>query len=99
MAESPLCKRLKEARKAAKLSQKQLGIAAGMDEFSASARMNHYEKGRHTPDYPTLQRISKVLKVPVAYFYADTDDLAMVINLFSMLKKSEKDRILKALQK
>ncbi len=64
MTDSPLCKRLKEARKAAKLSQKQLGIAAGTDEFSASARMNHYEKGRHTPDYSMLKRIAKVLNLP-----------------------------------
>jgi len=40
MAVSPLPKRLKEARLAAGLSQKQLGIAAGIDEFSASPRCN-----------------------------------------------------------
>lgn len=95
MVDSPLCKRLKEARKTAKLSQKQLGIAAGMDEFSASARMNHYEKGRHTPDYPTLQRIAKVLKLPVAYFYAESDELAQLILLFSGMKKADKQIMLK----
>lgn len=47
MAKSPVAKRLKEARLAARLSQKSLGIAAGMDEFSASARMNQYETGKH----------------------------------------------------
>ncbi len=95
MNHSPLCKRLKEACLAAKLSQKKLGIAAGMDEFSASARMNHYEKGRHTPDFPTLQRIAKVLKLPTAYFYAESDDLARWILLFSKLKKSNKVAALK----
>lgn len=39
------CKRLKEARTAAGLSQKKLGIAAGIDEFVASTRINRYEKG------------------------------------------------------
>lgn len=95
---SPLCKRLKEARLTAKLSQKKLGIAAGMDEFSASARMNHYEKGRHTPDYSMLKRIAKVLKLPVAYFYADSDDLALLIKSFSQLKKSNKNLILKKIE-
>jgi transcriptional regulator with XRE-family HTH domain len=95
MDDSPLCKRLKEARSAAKLSQKKLGIAAGMDEFSASARMNHYEKGRHTPDYSMLKRIALVLKLPVAFFYADSDELAHWIVLFTHLKKSERSKMLK----
>ncbi|MHB1949358.1 MAG: helix-turn-helix domain-containing protein [Gammaproteobacteria bacterium] len=97
MDKSPLCKRLKEARLAAKLSQKQLGIAAGMDEFSASARMNHYEKGRHTPDYSTLKRIAKVLKLPVAYFYAESDDLANVVKVFSQFKKTGRTAFLATL--
>jgi transcriptional regulator with XRE-family HTH domain len=97
MDASAFCKRLKDARKAAKLSQKKLGIAAGMDEFSASARMNHYEKGRHMPDYETLKRIAKVLKLPVAYFYAETDELAQFIALFSCQKKSIREMVLKLL--
>jgi transcriptional regulator with XRE-family HTH domain len=97
MAESPICKRLKEARLAAGLSQKKLGIAAGMDEFSASSRMNHYEIGRHQPDFETLKRIGKVLKVPVAYFYAEGDDVAMAIALFYKMSKAERARFLKSL--
>lgn len=98
MEELPLCKRLKEARLLAKLSQKKLGIAAGIDEFSASARMNHYEKGRHTPDYSMLKRIAKVLKLPVAYFYAESDELAQWIKLFNQLKKSKRILILKEIE-
>ena len=64
----PVFKRLKEARKKAGISQKNLGIAAGIDEFSASARMNQYETGKHTPDFLTLSKIAKVLKTPVAFF-------------------------------
>lgn len=93
MAITPVCKRLKEARLAAGLSQKKLGIAAGIDEFSASARMNQYEKGQHTPDFLTLKRIARVLKLPVAYFYAETDDLAKWIFLFGHLKKQVKENI------
>jgi transcriptional regulator with XRE-family HTH domain len=39
-------KRLKEARAALGLSQKQLGVEAGLDEFVASARINRYELGK-----------------------------------------------------
>ncbi len=86
MSGSPLCKRLKEARLSANLSQKKLGMEAGMDQFSASARMNHYEMGRHTPDYSTLKRIASVLKLPVAYFYAESDELADLIKKFTPSK-------------
>jgi transcriptional regulator with XRE-family HTH domain len=99
MAQSPIHKRLKEAREAAKLSQKKLGIGAGMDEFSASSRMNHYEKGRHTPDYSMLKRIAKVLKLPVAYFYAEKDELAELIKLFHQLKKPDKTTLLTNIRK
>jgi transcriptional regulator with XRE-family HTH domain len=92
--DSPVPKRLKEARLAAKISQKKLGIAAGMDEFSASARMNHYEIGRHTPDYTTLKRIADVLKVPSAYFYAEDDDLAELIKAISHLSPEQQSNLL-----
>lgn len=91
--DSPVPKRLKEARLAAKISQKKLGIAAGMDEFSASARMNHYEIGRHTPDFSTLKRIADVLKLPTAYFYAEDDQLAKLINVFGRLDGEQQSRI------
>jgi len=89
--ESPVPKRLKEARLAANISQKKLGIAAGMDEFSASARMNHYELGRHSPDYSMLNRIALVLNLPVAYFYAESDQLAEFISIFSHLKPEDRE--------
>lgn len=91
--DSPIPKRLKEARLAANISQKKLGIAAGMDEFSASARMNHYETGRHTPDYSTLKRIADVLKVSTAYFYAEDDYLAEFIKLIGRANHSKKASI------
>ncbi|WP_028389656.1 helix-turn-helix domain-containing protein [Legionella fairfieldensis] len=82
MVISPLPKRLKEARLAAKLSQKELGIAAGIDRFSASPRINQYETGKHTPDFLTLKKLAEVLSVPTAFFYAEEDDLAEAIKQF-----------------
>ncbi len=97
MKDSPLCKRLRDARVLANISQKKLGIEAGMDEFSDSSRMNHYELNRHTPDYSTLKRIATVLKLPVAYFYAESDELAEVIRMFNNLTKADQGVVLKAL--
>lgn len=66
--------RLKQARQAAGLSQKMLGIEAGIDAFVASTRINRYELGIHKPDLLTVRKLAEVLKVPMAFFYADTED-------------------------
>jgi len=96
--DSPIPKRLREARLAAKISQKKLGIAAGMDEFSASARMNHYEVGRHTPDYSMLSRIAEVLELPVAYFYTESDEMAKLIKIFHRLENKERIALVKIIE-
>lgn len=78
-------KRIREARLRAGLSQKQLGIKAGIDEFVASPRVNQYERGKHAPDFSTAERLAKVLEVPVPYFYAREDHLADWILAFREL--------------
>lgn len=74
--------RLREVRLRAGFSQERLGVLAGIDEFSASARINQYERGKHVPDLHTLERLAEVLKTPAPYFYASDDDLAEWILLF-----------------
>lgn len=88
-------RRLKQARQVVGLSQKQLGIQAGIDEFAASARMNRYELGVHQPDFDTAERLAKVLCVPLAYFFADDDRLADLILAFSQMPKRKQDALLK----
>lgn len=90
-----VAKRLREARLRAGISQKQLGIRAGIDEFSASPRINQYERGKHTPDYATVERFAKVLKVPTPFFYARDDDLAQMILNFRMLSTHARRKLLK----
>ena len=68
----PVAQRLKELRLQHGLSQKQLGIKAGIDPSSASARMNQYERGKHLPDYKTIQRLAEILQEPV-YFISTTN--------------------------
>lgn len=76
------CKRLRASRLASGLSQKKLGMLAGIDEFAASARINRYERGIHEVDVQTAQHLAMVLNVPLAYFYADDDQLAELILAF-----------------
>ncbi len=76
---SPFPLRLKQAREAAGLSQERLGILIGIDEGSASARMNQYERGKHAPDYATVEKIAALLKMPVAWFFAETDEEARLL--------------------
>lgn len=87
---SIFAKRLKEARLQSGLSQERLGVLAGIDEMSASARMNQYERGKHEPDFSIAERIAAALNVPTAYFYAVDDDLAQVIVAFGRLSRKEK---------
>jgi len=75
-------RRLREAREACGISQRNLGINAGLDDFVASTRVNRYETGVHQPDLQTLQRLAKVLDLPAAYFYAEDDELARLIKDF-----------------
>jgi transcriptional regulator with XRE-family HTH domain len=75
-------RRLREAREILGISQRNLGIEAGLDDFVASTRINRYEAGVHQPDLETLQRLAAVLGVPAAYFYAEDDELARLIREF-----------------
>jgi transcriptional regulator with XRE-family HTH domain len=84
---SVFSKRLKEIRTKKGYSQEQLGLEAGLDEMSASARMNRYELGKRTPDFSIVEKIAEVLDVPTAYFYAKEDDLAEMILNYKDTKK------------
>ncbi|WP_337167160.1 helix-turn-helix transcriptional regulator [Vibrio parahaemolyticus] len=91
---NPIPVRLKEARKKAKLSQKALGVLIGMDESSASPRMNQYEKGKHTPDVKTLKLIADELGVPLSYFFCeDKVSAELAVNL-NKLSQSDKQKVL-----
>lgn len=84
--------RLKEARLSAGLSQKQLGIRAGLDEFVASTRINRYELGIHKADFSIVLRLADVLNVPPNYFFCEDDvqaELASICHQLSMRKRAE----------
>jgi transcriptional regulator with XRE-family HTH domain len=86
--------RLKAARLEAKLSQEQLGLLAGLEVESASARMNRYERGTRAPTIELVERIGSVVNLPAAYFYAKDDDEALLIAAFYRMPNKEKQLLL-----
>jgi len=90
-------KRLKQARLAARLSQRAVGIAAGIDEPAASTRINRYEVGVHAPDFDTSIRIAAALNVPPAYLYCDDDEMAEILIALHRADPLQIDRVRQAL--
>jgi transcriptional regulator with XRE-family HTH domain len=85
--------RLREARERLGISQKQLGIKAGLDPSVASPRINQYETGKHVPDIQTAQRLAEVLGVPAPYLYAEDNLLAAWILAYSRVTPAVRKRI------
>ncbi len=54
--------RIRNARKNAGLTQKQLGEKCGINE----ANIRKYESGRQNPKYETLQKIASALEIPLS---------------------------------
>ncbi|ELQ6134685.1 helix-turn-helix transcriptional regulator [Cronobacter dublinensis] len=80
------------------LSQKKLGILAGIDEFVASARINRYEKGVHQASIEIARKLADALVVPLAYFYTEDDELAALLLRWQLLDQDVKDAILSHLK-
>lgn len=99
----PFSRRLREARlrKSAQLkeaglpamTQERLGIEAGIEEASASARINQYEQGVHLPDLQMARRFAEVLEVPMAYLFCIEDDLAESILAMSALSPARQVQV------
>jgi transcriptional regulator with XRE-family HTH domain len=87
-----------KARLRAGLSQERLGVAAGIDEMSASARMNQYEKGKHAPDWLTSRRLAEALAVPVSYLYEADDDIAELLLAYFALPAGQRKEALAAVK-
>lgn len=69
-----------------------------MEPSSASSRMNHYEKGRHMPDYETIERMAKELGVPVAYFFCDIESMAELVCILEQLTESQRKELIEQLR-
>lgn len=60
-------------------SQEKVGVAIGIDESSARARISRYELGVHEPPLPTVKLIADVLDVPLSYLFCEDDRVALLL--------------------
>ena len=81
--------RLRQARKAAGWTQPELGRCLDVDPATAAVRISRYENGQHMPDGPTADALAKALRLPQAWFYAETDAIAEAILLLSRMPKAK----------
>lgn len=44
-----------------------------------------YERGKHAPDYLTLEHFARVLHVDVAFFYAKDEETARLLEIWGRL--------------
>ena len=72
-------RRMRERREALGLAQEKIGVAIGLDESSARARISRYELGVHEAPVPTAKQIATALKVPLAYLYCEDDGTANLL--------------------
>ncbi|SOT96894.1 helix-turn-helix domain-containing protein [Xanthomonas arboricola] len=91
--------RLRQARLAAGLTQEAIGVAAGIAPDVARTRINRYEKGVNECDLRTAQRIAEALDMPLAAFYAESDEIAEAIKALAKLPLNEQRQIVAELQR
>ena len=72
-------RRIRALREDIGWSQEKLGVAIGIDESSARARISRYELGVHEPPLPTVRLIAEVLNVPLSYLYCEDDRIALLL--------------------
>ena len=87
---STVGRRLRLARERAGLPQDRLGILAGLEESSSSARISRYESGVHEPPLSFTESLARVLGVPAAYFYCKDDRLAEIILRYADMSEAQR---------
>jgi transcriptional regulator with XRE-family HTH domain len=91
-------RRMRERREALGLAQEKVGVAIGLDESSARARISRYELGVHEAPVPTAKQIAFALKVPLAYLYCEEDSTAnLLVELHKLNGKERASRVQKYL--
>ncbi|WP_028839816.1 MULTISPECIES: helix-turn-helix domain-containing protein [Thermomonas] len=90
--------RLAQARERAGLSQRQLGVLAGLDPAVASPRINQYERGKHEPQVETAKQLAEVLGIPPAFLYTEDELLAKLLLRWNELTVRQKKDLLKQVE-
>lgn len=90
--------RLRQAREGAGISQEALASKAGIDEFSASARISQYETGKHFPRYEIACKLADALEIPVAFLYANDERIAQLLLMWQRASSAARQQAVKALE-
>src|ERR1700694_3453455 len=88
-----LAKRIRSARKEARLSQKSLATVIGVSDKSVSA----YEQGRSIPPFEKLKKIASCTNRPLTYFTEDSTDESTIMSKLQTIEQ-EIDKIKKLLE-
>ena len=89
-------RRLRQVRQRHNLAQDELGVMAGLEESSSSARISRYESGIHEPPFQFVEALANVLHVSPAYFFCPDDRLADIILVYSGLSESKRQALYQA---
>ncbi len=82
-------RRIRQLREELGWSQEKVGVAIGIDESSARARISRYELGVHEPPLPTVRLIAEALGVPLIYLYCEDDAIAeLLLRLYRLDPKT-----------
>lgn len=87
-------RRIRLLREALGWSQERLGVAIGIDESSARARISRYELGVHEPPLPTARLIADSMDVPLSYLYCEDDILAQLLLRLHRMEASRRNLLL-----
>lgn len=88
--------RLKQARDLRGLSQRALGalVDKDNDKNRGAARINRYEQRVNLADMEKAGELAKALNVPLAYLFAESEDLAEMILAFEGLDEAQRAKVL-----
>lgn len=89
---SMFTRRLKAARLALGISQRELGRRIGLLEDVVSSRVTRYERGTSEPDFETAGKLARELGVPLAWLLAD------IILAAAKLPPAEQEKLAAELQ-
>lgn len=75
-------------------SQEKVGVAIGIDESSARARISRYELGVHEPPLPTVRLIADAMGVPMIYLYCEDEPVAdLLLHLYRLEPRIRAQRV------
>lgn len=90
-------RRMRERREALGLAQEKVGVAIGLDESSARARISRYELGVHEPPFATVKLLANALEAPPHYMYCEDESMAELLLAIHNIPSKQRSQKIDAL--